>query len=117
MNLGQLAQGGRVDGQDLLDLRNAAAALAVALLALNALDIVVTKLSIASLGAIEVNPVMAPLVGTPWATVLKLGIPIGVFALATRIGSSRTVGVLRVAVAFYMVVAIIGVSQLVYVLA
>lgn len=116
MVYGQLAPGNRVR-RDLLDLRRTAVSLAVALLALNILDIVATELIVGSLGAVEVNPVMAPLVGTPWAATLKIAIPVCVIALATRVTSQRMVGFLRVAVALYLVVTLSLVGQIAYALA
>lgn len=112
----RFASGERVSEGDISELRKAAIALAVALLALNALDLTVTMFNIENLGAVELNRLVAPLLGTPWAVVLKLGIPIGIIALATRVTSRWTVNFLRVAVSIYLVVVMIGVGQLAFAL-
>jgi hypothetical protein len=112
----RFASGRRVSEDDPSELRKAALALAVALLALNALDLTVTMFNIENLGAIELNRLVAPLLGTPWALVLKLGIPIGIIALATRVTSVWSVNLLRVAVSIYLVVVMIGVGQLAFAL-
>jgi hypothetical protein len=112
MDLGQLASGARVVEDDPPHLRTAAISLAFALLALNLLDLIVTNFNIENYGAVEVNPVMAPLIGTPWAVVVKIGIPLGIIALTQWGGSARMLRMLRVAVAIYVVIAIVGVGQL-----
>jgi hypothetical protein len=96
------------------DLRRAALALAFALLALSALDLAVTNFNIDNLGAVEMNPLIAPLIGTPWAAVVKIGIPSGILAVAPLAMSTRVLGMLRVVVAIYLVIAIVGVGQLAY---
>jgi hypothetical protein len=112
MGLGQLAWGfGTVEGGR-SDLRRAAMALAFALLALNVLDLTVTNFNINNLGAVEVNPLVAPLIGTPWAVAVKIGIPVGILAMAPWAISTRMLGWLRVVVAIYLTIAIIGVGQL-----
>ena len=86
---GQPAPGARVvDGQPSA-IRRTAGALGVALLALNALDRFVTNLIIDRFGDIRVNPVMAPMIGTPSAMLVKVGICVVVLALTTRIMSPR----------------------------
>jgi hypothetical protein len=112
----RFASGERVSEGDTSELRKAAIALAFALLALNALDLTVTMFNIENLGAVELNRLVAPLLGTPWAMVLKLGIPLGIIALATRVTSRWTVKFLRVAVSIYLVVVMIGVGQLAFAL-
>lgn len=112
----RFAPGGRVSDGGLSELRRAAIALSVALLALNALDLTVTMFNIENLGAVELNRLVAPLLGTPWALVLKLGIPLGIIALATKVTSLWTVNLLRVAVSIYLVVVMIGVGQLAFAL-
>jgi hypothetical protein len=112
----QLALGNRIN-RDLIDLRRTAVALAVALLALNILDVVATTLIVERLGAVEVNPVMARLIGTPWAATLKIAIPIGVIALAGRVQTRFAVNSLRVAVALYLCVTILLIGQVAYALA
>lgn len=115
MALGELVSGGRVDERDLPGLRKVAVALAIALLALNILDIVVTNVLVEGFGATEVNPLMAPLVGTPWMVVLKVGIPIVVIGLATRVSSRRSAALLSIVVAVYVLVTAFGLGQIVYV--
>jgi hypothetical protein len=94
----------------------AALSLAFALLALNILDLIVTNTNIENYGAVEVNPVMAPLIGTPWAVVVKIGISLGIIALTLGGGSARMLRMLRIAVAIYVAVAIVGVGQLAFAL-
>jgi hypothetical protein len=104
----------RVVNGDSPELRKAAAALALALLLLNVLDVTVTNFNIKNLGAVEMNPLMAPIIGTPWATVFKVGIPITIIAMATWGRSFRLLGVLRIVVVIYLVVVISGLAQIVY---
>jgi hypothetical protein len=106
----------RVVNGDSPEIRKAAVALALALLLLNILDVTVTNFNIKNLGAVEVNPLMAPMIGTPWAAVFKVGIPITIIAMATWGRSFRLLGVLRVVVGVYLVVVIIGLGQIVYAL-
>jgi len=115
--MGQLAWRDRlvVDAQS--DRRHAAIALAFAILALNVLDLTVTNFNVDRLGAVEINPIMAPLIGTPWAVVVKIGIPILIIAMAPLGRSFRMLGVLRIVVAIYMVIAIIGIGQIALALA
>ena len=115
MGLGQLASGDRVDDRSLTDLRRVAVVLAFALLALNVLDTVATNILVLDFGAVEINPLMAPLVGTGWMVVLKVGLPILAIALATRISSRRSVTVLSIVVAVYVFVAALGIGQLAYI--
>ncbi len=114
MNLNRLAWGGRVADNELSDLRSAAAALAIALLTLNVIDLWFTNFNIESLGAAEVNGLFAPLIGTPWAVILKVGIPVGIIALAVGVRSVRALSALCGAVGVYMVVVLLGVGQSVY---
>ena len=104
----------RVVGGDSPEIRKAAAALALALLILNILDVTVTNFNIKNLGAVELNPLMAPMIGTPWAVVFKVGIPITIIAMATWGRSFRLLGVLRAVVGIYLVVVIIGLGQVAY---
>jgi hypothetical protein len=115
MALGELASGSRVDDRDLRGPRSLAVALALILLALNTLDVVVTNALVEGLGATEVNPLMAPLVGAPWMVVLKVGIPIVVIGLATRVSSRRSATLLSIVVAVYVLVAAFGLEQVFYV--
>lgn len=94
--------------------RSSAVALAIALLALNVLDLVLTDFGIRTLGAREVNPLMAPLIDTWWAVVLKVGIPLAVVAMATQVRSARTVLLLRVVVALYVTLAIATLAQIAF---
>lgn len=111
---GQLTPVVRVIDWQLPVIRRTAVALGVALLALNVLDLFVTNLIIDRFGGFEANPLMAPLIGTPSATVVKVGICVAVIALATRITSTRMVTSLRVAVAVYVVVTTVNVGQVAY---
>jgi hypothetical protein len=114
MGLGRLGRGSSAFESDPSDLRRAAVALAFALLALSALDLAVTNVNINNLGAVEINPLIAPLIGTPWVAVVKIGIPVGILAMSPWARSTRMLGQLRVAVAIYLTVAIVGVGQLAY---
>lgn len=116
MSLGQLAPGRISNGLGVDDLRVTATALAIALLALNVLDVVVTNFSVDHLGAVEVNPLMAPLIGTPWAFAVKIALPLIVITLATRLRSWRMVKLLRALVMLYMVVVMFNIAQVAYVL-
>lgn len=98
-------------------IRRSAVALALALFALNVLDLVVTDFAVTFLDAIELNPLMAPLIGTPWAIVVKVGLPIGIIALATQASTWRAVRFLRIVVAVYIVVAMITLSQVAWAVA
>ena len=113
----RLATGGVVREGDFWELRRSAFSLALALLALNVLDLAVTSFNIEHLGATELNGIVAPLLDTPWAVILKIGVPVLTITLAARVKSTWILTVLRVAVAIYLVVVIIGVGQLAYVLA
>ena len=116
MSVGTLAP--RIDeGSTRHEIRTAATALAIALLGLNLLDIMVTELAIDRFGAIEVNPLMAPIVGSQMASGLKVLIPLVILALATRARTRHSVMTLRIVVAIYLLVAIIGVGQIAYVIA
>lgn len=107
----------RVANGDSQETRKAAVALALALLLLNILDVTVTNFNIKNLGAVEVNPLMAPMIGTPWAAVFKAGVPIAILAMATWGRPFRLVGTLRIVVGVYLAVVIIGLGQFVYALA
>jgi hypothetical protein len=117
MSLGQLAPGPVVDDRGVQDLRITATALAIALLALNVLDVVVTDFSVQRLGAVEINPLMAPLIGTPWALAVKVSLPLLVVVLASRLRSWRMVKFLRALVILYLVVVLVNVAQILYVIA
>lgn len=97
--------------------RRSGVSLAIALVALSTLDLVVTDLAIRSLGAVEINPLMAQFLGTPWALAVKIGIPIGIVAMATQLNSWRVVNALRIVVGLYMTVAIFTIGQVAYTLA
>jgi hypothetical protein len=114
MGLGQLASGVAVDERRLPKLRGVAVVLALTLLVLNVLDTVATNILVGDFGAVEINPLMAPLVGTPWMGVLKVGGPLVVIALATRINTRRSVTMLSIVVASYVLIAAIGLGQLAY---
>ena len=89
-------------------------ALGFALLVLNVLDLVITRLNIQKLGGVEANALIAPIIATPPGTILKIGIPLWIIFLAVWVESARAVTFLRVAVAVYVVVVIIGVGQFAY---
>ena len=89
-------------------------ALGFALLVLNFLDLTVTRLNIQKLGGVEANALIAPIIVTPWGAILKIGIPLLVILLSMWVQSARMVTFLRVAVAIYVVVAIIGAGQFAY---
>ena len=111
VGLGQLAWSGRVPDRDLPAFRRGAFALALALVALNILDYTVTNFNIENLGAVELNPLFAPLIGTPWALVVKIGLPLTVVLLASAIRSTKALMLLRTVVAIYLAVAIFGLGQ------
>lgn len=112
----RLAIAGVVREDNSWELRRSALSLALALLALNILDLAVTSVNIKHFGATELNAMVAPLLGTPWAATLKIGIPVLTITLAARVTSSWIVTALRVAVVIYLVVVIFGVGQLAYAL-
>jgi hypothetical protein len=112
----RLAARGAVSEGNFSELRRSAFSLALALLALNVLDLAVTSFNIEHLGATELNGIVAPLLGTPWAVMLKIGIPVLTIMLAARVKSTWILTFLRVAVIIYLVVVIIGVGQLAYAL-
>jgi len=114
MGLGQLTSGGQVDDRELPKLRSVAVVLALALLALNVLDTIATNILVLDFGAIEINPLMAPLVGTGWMVLLKVGLPVVAIALASRVRSRRSVTLLSIVVAVYVFVAALGLGQLAY---
>jgi len=114
MSLGQLAFGGRVDDHRLPRLRRVAVVLALALLVLNVLDTIATNILVGNFGAVELNPLMAPLVGTGWMVLLKVGLPIVVIVLAARVNTRRTVVMLSTLVVFYVFVAAFGLGQLAF---
>ncbi|MGI9667480.1 MAG: DUF5658 family protein [Acidimicrobiia bacterium] len=96
---------------DIDTLRSDAGALAVALFALSALDLVVTRFAIGSLGAFEANPLFAPFVGGGMGVALKLGIPVYILWVSSRVTMPHAVVALRVVVAIYVVVVLIGLVQ------
>jgi hypothetical protein len=110
MNVGRLALGQRVP-ESYPDIRRSAVLLALALLTLNFLDLIITRINIQKLGGVEINGLIAPVISTPWAAVLKLGTPLLIILLAVWVESARMVTLLRVAVGIYVVIAIIGVGQ------
>ena len=114
MELGHPVWRTRVVNGDSLELRKAAAALALALLLLNILDVTVTNFNIENLAAVEMNPLMAPMIGTPWAVIFKIGVPVAIIAMAIWGRTFRLLGVLRVVVVIYLAVVILGVGQIVY---
>ncbi len=73
-----------------------------------------TNILVGNFGAIEINPLMAPLVGTGWMVLLKVGLPVVVIALASRVRSRRSVTLLSIVVAVYVGVVTLGLGQLVY---
>jgi hypothetical protein len=109
---GQLAPSVRVVDWQLPVIRRTAVSLGIALLALNVLDLFATNVIIDVFGGFEANPLMTPLIGTPTAALLKIGICVGVIALATRITTRRMVTVLRLVVMVYIVVATVNVGQI-----
>ncbi len=109
----QLAPIARGSG-DHSEVRTTAIALAFALVTLNVLDLMVTQLSVAHFGASEINPIVAPLLGTPWAVVLKVGLPAAILALTPLVRRRRSLVYLRLVVGIYMVVAIVNVGQIAY---
>jgi hypothetical protein len=114
MAQGQLAPVVRTVDWQLPVIRRTAVALGVALLALNVLDLLVTNVIIERFGGFEANPLMAPMIGTPSALFVKIGICVVVIALATRITGPRMVTGLRLAVAVYVIVATMNVGQIAY---
>jgi len=111
---GQLAPITRIIDWELPVMRRTAVALGAALLALNVLDIAVTDLIIERFGGFEANPLIAPLIGTPSAMLVKVGICVAVIALATRITKPRMITYLRFAVVVYLVVTTVNVAQVAY---
>ena len=91
--------------------RITATALAFALLALNLLDAIVTDFALRNLGAIEVNPIMAPLAGTNAAIAVKVALPLAVMVLAATVAGPRSVMALRWTVGIYIAVVVFGLSQ------
>lgn len=86
-------------------------ALAVALFALSALDLVVTEIGVVHYGATEMNPLMAPMLGTPWALVVKIGLPGFILLLAHKVRTTFAIRALRTAVAVYLVVVCFNLIQ------
>lgn len=97
--------------------KRSAIALAVALLCLNVLDLAITRVAVTHLGGVELNPLLAPLLGSGWADLLKIEVPLLIVILATQIRSERVVALLRVAVAVYLVVDLVTLGQVVVALA
>ena len=104
----------RVIDWELPVMRRTAVALGAALLALNILDILVTDLIVVQLGGFEANPLIAPMIGTQSAMLVKVAICVGVIALATRITRLRMVTYLRLAVFLYLVVTTVNIGQVAY---
>lgn len=97
--------------------QRAAVALALALAALSTLDLVVTEIGVSRFGAVELNPLMAPLLGTMWAPLLKVGLPTVIVLFASRIRTRFVFRALRTLVAAYLVVAVFTTGQLLLVVA
>lgn len=112
MHLRQLASGGTVTGSDLSEVRTAAVVSAVALLVLNILDLVATDVLVGQLGAIELNPLVEPMLGTPWVVLVKVGLPMVAIALATRVSSWRAVGLIWSVIGIYVLVTLFNVGQI-----
>ncbi len=93
------------------ELRASAAALAITLLTLNVIDLVVTNLNIMHFGATELNLLVAPLLGTPWAVIATVGIPLAIVVLGMGVRSVQELRAIQVAVGIYMVVVLLGVGQ------
>ena len=86
-------------------------AFAIMLLVLSAVDLLTTEMSL-RLGAVELNPLVSPIVGTPWMVLVKLGIPAAV-VLAAPIAKTIVVArALKLAVIVYIAVAVFNVTQL-----
>lgn len=111
---GQMTPVMRAVDWDLPVMRRTAVALGVALLCLNILDIRVTNLIIGQYGGYEANPLVSPLIGGPFAMLVKVGICVVVIALATRITKPRMVTYMRLAVALYLVVTTVNLGQIAY---
>jgi hypothetical protein len=94
--------------------RSSAVALAVALLALSVLDLVLTDFGIRALGAREINPLMAPLIGTSWAPIVKIAIPLVVVVTTTQVRTQRAVRMLRIVVGLYLALTIVTLAQIAY---
>jgi hypothetical protein len=97
--------------------QRAAVALALALAALSTLDLVVTEIGVSRFGAVELNPLIAPLLGTMWAPLLKVGLPTVIVLFASRIRTRFVFRALRTLVAAYLVVAVFTTGQLLLVVA
>jgi len=117
MGLAYTDWGREIAKSDRLDRRTQAVALAIALLGLNVLDVIVTRFNIHVLGASEANVLVQPVLGTPWEYVLKFGIPLWIILLASAVRSTLALRLLRLAVAVYLVVAIINIGQIAYTIA
>jgi hypothetical protein len=117
MNLPTPAWDGRVSGDRLRKVRNSAIALAIALFTLNLIDLTITNVNINNFGATEINKLFAPLIGTQWAGIAKLGVPALIIILAMHVKSTRPLNVIRAVVGIYMIVVIIGVGQAVWFIA
>jgi Domain of unknown function (DUF5658) len=97
--------------------RRSAVALAVALVPLSILDLLITEFGVRHFGAVELNPIMEPLVGTGWAPLVKIGLPVFILLLAPKVRSGFVVAALRGMVALYLVVAVVNMGQLLWALA
>ncbi len=111
MDRTQLVLRRRDSSAEVRDLGSAAAALAITLLTLKVIDITVTHLNIMRFGATELNVLFAPLIGTPWAVIAKVGIPLAIVLLAMGVRSVQELRAIEIAVGIYMVVVILGVGQ------
>jgi len=105
--------GDRIRGYELASRQRDAVALAFALLTLSALDLVVTEIAVRHLGAVELNPLVEPLLGTGWAPLFKVGLPAVILLFASRIRTSMVFGALRTLVAVYLAVAVFTTGQFV----
>lgn len=88
----------------------------VLLLVMSAVDLVTTEVAL-RLGAVELNPVMAPVVGTRWAVLVKLGLPAAVVLAAPRVRSLLVARALKLALIIYIAVVVFNVTQLIAVMA
>ena len=88
---------------------------ALVLLALQVVDVCLTRYMIAEHGATELNPLMAGLVNTPAFLISKLCVAVAVVPIAGYFGSKRPramMAALRVCVAIYVLVTLSNAAQL-----
>lgn len=90
-----------------------AVTLSILLLVLSAVDLVVTEIGIRHFGGVELNPLLAPLIGTPWALVVKLGLPATILLLAPKARAPFIARALKLAVVFYVAITVFNVTQLI----